>query len=519
MPVSPAHADATTPRLHVQRLTKRFGALVANDAVSLTVMPGELHCLLGENGAGKSTLSSCLYGLYRPDEGDIYVDGREMRFASPADAIAAGIGMVHQHFVLVPTFTVLENIIVGTGSGWRLPAAEARRKVEAICQRLSLSLDLDAEVGDLSVGQQQWVEIVKALYLGARLLILDEPTAVLTPQESALLFASLRKMLADGLSVILISHKMNEVLQADRVTVLRRGRVVGSVRTADSSRHELTTMMVGRALSIVDAGERSHGGGTILSVKNVSLRDARGVSLLRDVSLDFRAGEIVGLAGIAGNGQRELFEAICGLRPIDAGEITLDGQRLDSCNPHEIYRMGVGHVPEDRFKDGLVPDFSIAENLVLGDHREKPWRHGLTLDVGRLRQAANEAIKNFSIACNGAEAVVRRLSGGNAQKVILARELARASRVLLCNQPTRGLDVGVIEYVHRQILEKRDAGAAILLASEELEDLIAFCDRIAVIFRGEIMAVLPGRQADIAEIGRLMAGGTDARAADKGMSN
>jgi simple sugar transport system ATP-binding protein len=396
-----------------------------------------------------------------------------------------------------------------------LPVAAARREVKAICDRLNLSVDLDAAVGDLSVGQQQWVEIVKALYLGARLLILDEPTAVLTPQESALLFLSLRKMIAGGLSVILISHKMNEVMQSDRVTVLRRGHVVGSVRTSETSREALTAMMVGRELPPLDAGRRGEGGDMVLSVTDLTLRDARGVTQLSDVTLDLRAGEILGLAGIAGNGQRELFEAICGLRAADAGDIRLDGHSLRNRNPHEIARLGVGHVPEDRFKDGLVPDFSIAENLVLGDHREKPWRQRLMIDAKRLRRAAQQAIKDFSIACNGPDDRVRRLSGGNAQKIILARELARASRVLLCNQPTRGLDVGVIEYVHGQILAKRDAGIAILLASEELEDLLTLCDRIAVIFRGRIMAILPGRQTTIAEIGRLMAGGTDSLAGER----
>ena len=500
--------NTSPPRLQVRGLTKRFGALVANEEVSLTVMPGELHCLLGENGAGKSTLSACLYGLYRPDGGEIAVDGQILRFASPAQAITAGIGMVHQHFVLVDTFTVLENIVVGTGSGVRLDLQRARQRIDDICRQLALSLDLDARTEDLSVGQQQWVEIVKALYLGARLLILDEPTAVLTPQESRMLFESLRRMLAGGLSVILISHKMNEVMQSDCVTVLRRGRVVGSVRTSDVTRDDLTRMMVGRELTAIESGSRAVDGATVLSITGLSVRDPRGITLLSDVTLDLRRGEILGLAGIAGNGQRNLFEAICGLQRAQAGGIELEGRSILGLNPHAITQLGLGHVPEDRFKDGLVPDFSIAENLVLGDHREKAWSHRLLLDATRMRAAARAAIGAFSIAATGPDARVRRLSGVNAQKVILARELERARRVLLCNQPTRGLDVGVIEYVHRQILDKREAGVAILLASEELDDLLALCDRIAVIFRGRIMAILDRAEADIGLIGRLMAGGT-----------
>ncbi len=512
-------APAGQPRLQVQGLTKKFGALTANEAVSLTIMPGELHCLLGENGAGKSTLSACLYGLYQPDAGEILIDGKAIRFASPADAIAAGIGMVHQHFVLVGTFSVLENIVVGTGRGWKLDLKAARRDIEAICKRLDLTLDLDAHAEDLSVGQQQWVEIVKALYLGAKLLILDEPTAVLTPQESRLLFASLERMIADGLSVILISHKMNEVMRSDRVTVLRRGKVVGSVVTAEVTREDLTRMMVGRDLATLEAGDNAAAGASVLSIAGLSVRDARDVAVLSDITLDLRGGEILGLAGIAGNGQRDLFEAICGLRKVEAGDIRLDDASIRGRNPHDISRLGLGHVPEDRFKDGLVPDFSIAENLILGDHHEAPWRRAGLLDLGRMSAAAVRAIGDFSIMASGPDAVVRRLSGGNAQKVILARELARATKVLLCNQPTRGLDVGVIEYVHRQILAKRDAGVAILLASEELEDLIALADRIAVIFRGRIMAVLSRAEADIATIGRLMAGGnlsaTDSAGSDQ----
>jgi simple sugar transport system ATP-binding protein len=495
-------------RLSIRNLGKRFGPVQANDDVSLDVAAGELHCLLGENGAGKSTLSACLYGLYRPDGGRILVDGLEQAFRSPADAIAAGIGMVHQHFVLVPTFTVLENIVVGTGTGVTLDLAVARRRIRALCERHGLEIALDAVVENLSVGEQQWVEIVKALYLGARILILDEPTAVLTPQESDRLFALLSRMKADGLSIILISHKMNEVMRSDRVSVLRRGRVVGTVATSAVTRDELTRMMIGRDLQPVEAKPRMASNVPVVQVRDVTLHDSRGVRVLDGLCLELNAGEVLGLAGIAGNGQRELIEAIAGIRRLDGGDILLDGRSIGESRARAIGRLGVGHVPEDRFKDGLVPDFSIAENVILGQHWDATWRRGPLLDGNRMAHHANASIAEFSIVATGPDARIRSLSGGNAQKVILARELAKATRCLLCNQPTRGLDVGVMEYVHKEILRKRDQGVAVLLASEELEDLIALSDRIAVIFRGRIMGVVPRGSADIARLGRMMAGGS-----------
>jgi simple sugar transport system ATP-binding protein len=495
-----------TARLSIRNLSKRFGPVVANDRVSLDVRPGELHCLLGENGAGKSTLSSCLYGLYQPDEGQIIIDGEERRFRSPADAIRAGIGMVHQHFVLVPTFTALENIVVGTGSGWRLDTRAARRQVTELCERHGLRLDLDALIEDLSVGAQQWVEIVKALYLGARVLILDEPTAVLTPQESERLFTLMRRMTGDGLSIILISHKMNEVMQSDRVTVLRRGRVVGTIETRSTTRGQLAQMMIGRQLNPIEVESRGGRWSAVVTISGLSVRDTRGVPVLQDLSLELREGEVLGLAGVAGNGQRELFEAIAGVRRIEAGEIRLDGEAIANLAAAEIARRGVGHIPEDRLRDGLVPDFSIAENMVLGQHWRAPWRRGVLLDGTCVGEHATRSISEFSIVTTGPCEPVRRLSGGNAQKVILARELAKATRCLLCNQPTRGLDIGVIEYVHGQILRKRDEGVAVLLASEELDDLILLSDRIAVIFRGRIMGVLPRCAANIALLGQMMAG-------------
>ena len=495
-----------TAQLSIRHLGKRFGDVRANDDVSLEVQAGQLHCLLGENGSGKSTLSACVYGLYQPDEGQILLDGELQAFRSPADAIRAGIGMVHQHFVLVPSFTVLENILVGTGSGWGIDLAAGRRRVLALCRQHGLEIQLDARIEDLSVGEQQWVEIIKALYLGAQVLILDEPTAVLTPQESDRLFQLLRQMTDGGLSVIFISHKMNEVLQSDQVTVLRRGKVVGSAPTREMTRDELAVMMIGRPLAAVRKSDRAAGQIDVLTVESLSLRDERGVPRLEEVSFDLHEGEVLGLAGVAGNGQRELFETIAGIRRAQAGDIRLDGISILGSSPKHIAALGVGNVPEDRFKDGLVPDLSIEENLILGQQWDAPWRRGLMLDGKRLRNHALAAIADYAVATTGPGAIVRRLSGGNAQKVILARELAKARRCLLCNQPMRGLDVGVIEYVQSQILGKRDQGVAVLLASEELEELVTLSDRIAVMFQGRIMGIVSARDADFAMLGRMMAG-------------
>lgn len=501
------------PRLSVRHLTKRFAALAANDDVSLDVMPGELHCLLGENGAGKSTLSSCLYGLYQPDAGEIRVDGKTVQLGSPGEAIRAGIGMVHQHFVLVPNFTVLENVAVGTGSGWRLGRAEALSRIETICSTYGISLNPHRHVGDLSVGEQQWVEIVKALYTGARLLILDEPTAVLTPEESRRLFAIVRRLTSEDLSVVLISHKMSEVMQSDRVSVLRKGRLVGTVITSNVSRDQLTTMMVGRSVAApARAADAKATGETVLSVRGLThLRDGRPV--LDNASLDIAAGEIVGIAGVSGNGQDELFECLAGLAAPDGGTVLLDGETLQAYSPATIAAKGIGYVPSDRFRDGLVADLDIGENLVLGQQWQTRWRNGPFIDTAALDANARMVIAAYSIAATGPSSPSRKLSGGNAQKVILAREFAKAKRLLLCNQPTRGLDVGAIEFVYRQLLHKRDEGCAILLASEELEDLFALSRRICVMFRGRILAVLDTEKTTYDEIGSLMAGhGSEAAA-------
>jgi simple sugar transport system ATP-binding protein len=493
------------PRLAVRHLTKRFGALIANDDVSLTVEAGELHCLLGENGAGKSTFSACVYGLLRPDAGEIEIDGSKVELTSPAKAIASGIGMVHQHFVLVPSFTVLENIVVGTGSGLSLDMAEARRRILDLGRRFGLELVPDRLVADLSVGEKQWVEIVKALYLGARLLILDEPTAVLTPQESERLFAIIAELKAAGIAVILISHKMNEVMRSDRVSVLRKGKLVGTVSTSEVTRADLTMMMVGRPIAQVHARTKTSQGDVALRVEGLTLVKG-GRAYLSGIDLEIGAGEILGLAGVAGNGQDEMLEAIAGLVRLDQGRILLRQDDLTPLGAYDIARLGVGYVPSDRFRDGLVSDFTIAENMILGQHWEERWRSGPFLDDKATEKSARDAISSFSIMASGPDMLCGRLSGGNAQKVILAREFAKARRLLLCNQPTRGVDIGVIEFVHSELLRKREEGCAILLVSEELEDIFALSDRIAVMFRGEIMGVFPRQSATIAAIGPLMAG-------------
>lgn len=499
------------PRLAVRHLTKRFGALTANDDISLTIAPGELHCLLGENGAGKSTFSACLYGLLQPDAGEIEIDGKAVSLTSPAQAIASGIGMVHQHFVLVPSFTVLENIVVGTGTGLSLDMAAARKKILDLGRRFGLDLKPDRLVADLSVGEKQWVEIVKALYLGARLLILDEPTAVLTPEESQKLFAIIGELKAAGIAVILISHKMNEVMRSDKVSVLRKGKLVGTVVTKEVTRDDLTLMMVGRPVAQVHARAKTGNGDAALRIEGLALAKG-GRNYLSGIDLDIGAGEILGIAGVAGNGQDELLEAVAGLARPDRGRILLQSEDLTQLSVRDIARRGVGYVPSDRFRDGLVSDFTIAENLILGQHWEERWRSGPFLDEKATVKNAQDAISSFSIMASGPEMHCGRLSGGNAQKVILAREFAKARHLLLCNQPTRGVDIGVIEFVHRELLRKREEGCAILLVSEELEDILALSDRIAVMFRGEIMGIFRHDQADMAVIGPLMAGHREAAA-------
>ncbi|MET2828909.1 ABC transporter ATP-binding protein [Mesorhizobium shangrilense] len=493
--------------LRVEGLTKRFAGVAANDDVDFDLRPGEIHCLFGENGAGKSTLSSCIFGFYRPDKGQIFVRDQPVQIASPIDAIRHGIGMVHQHFVLVPEFTVLENIIVGTQrSGWRLNAAEARQKLKAICDGYGIDIDFDAYVWELPVGRQQWVEILKALYLGAEILILDEPTAVLTPAESRILFDIMGKMCARGLSIILITHKLIEVMQSNRVTVLRKGKVVATLNTVETSPDELARLMVGRDVSFTIMKPELQPGETVVAVKGLIALGHWGEAVLKDVSFSVARHEILGIAGVAGNGQKELFEVLCGVRKPQSGSIRLMDEEIAGLTPRCLMDRGVGHIPDDRFREGLVPEFNVAENLVLGWQRSPKYRRGPLINSKAITKLSREMIVEYQIATRDEKVAAGKLSGGNAQKIIIAREFLHASGLMLANQPTRGLDVGVIEYVHAQLLRKRADGFAIILASEELSDLFGLADRIAVMFKGEIMGIVDPRNTTVAEVGAMMAG-------------
>jgi ABC-type uncharacterized transport system ATPase subunit len=492
-------------------LTKRFPGVIANEDVNFELKSGELHCLFGENGAGKSTLSSCLFGFYQPEGGHIEIEGQIVQFKSPRDAIHMGIGMVHQHFVLVGEFTVLENIVVGThDTGWKLNLSDARIRVGEICAEYDIDLELDAYVRDLAVGQQQWVEILKALYLDAKILILDEPSAVLTPEESLRLFHIINHMRELGLSILLISHKMAEVMQADQVTVLRKGKVVGTVSPSDVTPTELTRMMVGRDVELRMVRDRSADTDKVpeqvLNVQDVSYSDARGKLALDNISLHIGKGEILGIAGVSGNGQKELFEVLSGVLVPDNGSVSLDGEQIAGLPSRQYMNRGVGLVPDDRFREGLIPEFTIRENMILGWQRHDDYTQGMFLDHKKIGTIADGLIDQFQIATPSGATPVNHLSGGNAQKVILAREFVHSSKLLLANQPTRGLDLGVIEYVYKQIIAKRNEGYAVLLASEELEDLINLSDRIAVMSGGKITGIVDPMTTTVQEIGLLMAG-------------
>ncbi len=495
------------PYLKVENVTKHFHQIVANDNVSFDVMPSEIHCLLGENGAGKSTIAQCIYGFYQPEEGTIYVKGDPVTLTSPAAAIAVGIGMVHQHFVLVESMSVLENIVIGTEAATPiLDFKSAEVKIRAICECYDVDIDLYAKIWQLPVGQQQWVEILKALFLNVRLLIMDEPTAVLTPQESKRLFQIFHEMTSDGMSIILISHKMDEVMQSDRVTVLRRGKNVGTVTTADTSKSELTNMMVGREVELHVKRDAHEHGGELLKINGLRAKNDFGTEKLSSIDITVHRGEIVGIAGVAGNGQGELFETLMGVRKATAGSVILDGEDITNSSPSNVQKQGMGYIPDDRFSAGLVGDFDVQSNVILGAHREAPFARGGFLNFSKIKEFARKAIDEFEIKTPSETTISRTLSGGNAQKVIVAREFAQASKVLLANQPSRGLDVAVIEYMHERILEKRRAEFGVLMASEELEELLSLCDRVLVMFKGRIMGDFPTEGAEIETIGLLMAG-------------
>jgi ABC-type uncharacterized transport system ATPase subunit len=501
----------TLPALEMRAITKRYPGVTANDHIDLVVRRGEIHALLGENGAGKTTLMNVLYGLATPEEGEILLDGAPVTIASPSDAIDRGISMVHQHFMLVPVLTVAENIVLGDETMANrifLDREEANRRIRELAGRFGFDVDPDAKVGTLSVGQQQRVEILKALYRKAQILVLDEPTAVLTPQETDEIFSLLRRLAAEGQSVIFISHKLYEVLAiADRITVIRRGRVVGERTPGATNEDELAELMVGREVQlVVDRGE-SHPAGPTLVTKALRVRDDRGHEAVRGVDLEVRAGEIFGIAGVAGNGQDELVEAIMGIRKPAGGSVQLRGRDVTGASPRAMGKAGVAYVPADRHRFGLILPFPVADNLVLTAYHRPPFARGFLRDDQAIHRAATEKIERFDIRTPSPDVPVANLSGGNQQKVVVAREFDRDLVLLVLDQPTRGLDVGSIEFIHRQVIAKRNAGAAILLVSAELDEVMEMSDRIAVMFRGLIISVTDARTADKNAIGLLMATG------------
>jgi simple sugar transport system ATP-binding protein len=504
-------------RLELRGVTKRFPGVMANDHVDLDVRDAEIHALLGENGAGKTTLMNILFGLYRADEGEIVVDGHPVHFDNPGDAIAAGLGMVHQHFMLIPVFTVTENVMLGVESTRSLGILDrqaARSRVQEIAERYGLHVPPDAMAEELPVGVQQRVEIVKALYREAQVLILDEPTAVLTPQETEELFGIMQSLKASGKSIIFITHKLKEVLAvADRITVLRRGRVVGTATPEDSSEAELAAMMVGRTVQLRVQKGPAHPRDPVLEIRDLVAHDDRGQVAVDAVTLEVRGGEIVCVAGVQGNGQTELVEVLVGLRPVSAGVVRVAGRDVTRESVNRVLESGVGHVPEDRVRDGLVLEFSIADNLVLDTYDQEPFAHWMVRDEQAIHEAAERRVNEFDIRTTSVEQPAATLSGGNQQKVIVAREFSRPIRALIASQPTRGLDVGSIEYIHKEIVGKRDQGVGILIVSSELDEVLALADRVAVMYRGRIVALLAAEEATREGLGLLMAGVTEGQAA------
>ncbi|WP_336710925.1 ABC transporter ATP-binding protein [Arthrobacter sp. USHLN218] len=495
-------------KLELQGITKRFGFLVANDHIDLVVEPGQVHSLLGENGAGKSTLMNVLYGLYEPSEGRILVDGQPVSFNGPGDAMAAGIGMVHQHFMLVPVFTVAENVALGneaTKATGMLNLSQTRAKIKAISDQYGFDVDPDAIVEDLPVGVQQRVEIIKALVRDAEVLILDEPTAVLTPKETDELLAIMRQLKSDGKSIVFISHKLREVKQvSDVITVIRRGKVVGTA-DPDASTTELASLMVGRAVSLTLDKAPAQPGEATFRITGLTVHASNGQRVVDGISLEIRRGEILALAGVQGNGQTELTEAVLGLQDHVSGSITLEGRELVGRSVKEIVRAGVGFVPEDRNVEGLVGTFSVAENLILNRYDQEPFAKGLGLKPAVIQQNAREKIAEFDVRTQSAQAAAGTLSGGNQQKVVMARELSRPLKLFIASQPTRGVDVGSIEFLHKRIVAERDGGTPVMIVSTELDEVLELADRIAVLYRGRLMGIVPGNTSrDV--VGLMMAG-------------
>ncbi|NTV36613.1 MAG: ABC transporter ATP-binding protein, partial [Anaerolineaceae bacterium] len=498
------------PVLQLKSITKRFPGVLANDHIDLSLDKGEILALLGENGAGKTTLMNILYGLYQPDEGEIWVNGKQITVHSPTDAIRAGVGMVHQHFMLIPVFTVTENVMLGEESvryGDFLDRPKAAARIREISTKFGLDVEPDAYVKDLPVGVQQRVEIIKLLYREAEILIFDEPTAVLTPQEADELFEIMRMLVKQGKSIIFITHKLREVLDvADHIMVIRRGKMVGETTPAEADRNSLAAMMVGRAVNLDVEKKIAKPGELVLDVKDVVVTDDQNQVMVDEVSMQVHAGEIMGLAGVQGNGQTELVEIITGMRKPIAGSIQLLGENITTASPRKITELGSAHVPEDRQKDGLVLTFPIADNLVLNTYYKEPFAKGVVRQEKVVLDNANQLIEQYDVRTPGPMINVGALSGGNQQKVIIARELSRPIKFLVASQPTRGLDVGSIEYIHAQIVKKRDEGCAVLVASSELDEIMELSDRIAVMYRGKIIAIVNADEVTKEEVGLLMAG-------------
>jgi len=497
--------------LQMRGITKRFPGVLASDNVDFDVRAGEVHTLLGENGAGKSTLMKILYGLYQQDEGEILLHGKPVRLTSPAHAIAQGIGMIHQHFMLVPTLTVAENVALGLKST-RGPLTDLKKVAERIT-RLSKTFGLqvypDAYIWQLSVGERQRVEIIKALYRDASILILDEPTAVLTPSEVDDIFVIFRKLVRDGRGIVFISHKLKEVLDlSDRITVLRHGRVTGTTTPGQSDRHDLARMMVGREVKLAPDKHRVEPGEALLVIDDLFVRGDRGEQAVKGLSLAVRSGEILGIAGISGNGQRELAEAIAGLRIPESGRVMIDGRDTTFCRPGQIRKYGLSYVPEERMKDGAVGEFDVKENLILLNHGTEPFSRKGFLCFGEICEHSKRLVKEYAVKTPSIDTSTKNLSGGNIQKLIMARELSAGPRVLLASQPTRGVDIGAAEYIHERIAEQRQRGTASIVISEDLDEVMALSDRIAVMFDGQIMGIVERDQATRESIGLLMTGET-----------